>query len=222
MEIVPEGILLETSNLFMEVCGKRTIGIVNGDGDGNNAKDYDDDDDNDEDDDEDFNDKSCDDEKENDSLAKRFISIDKSHNQQQQKPQQSQLQFNILYTKDKQKKAKKWFDGRLDYNNHTGLAKFYSANEENGNVCFYKKVMGTGTTIAEGSEFESGIYIFQIENEIKEKLQLKLPQKLEDVNNSENVKRQKKNSDECSILASEEFPLDGRSDEDLLALLRSP
>lgn len=217
MEAVPEGTVLETSNLFIEICGKRARNINGDDIDElNKAKD-----------------KECTEvltDKENrfpnripnrlpnslpNSLPNRSVKNQIETSPLPQSIFQTKSQnFNILYTKDKQKKAKKWLDGRLDYNNLTGLAKFYTL-EEDGNVCFYKKVMEKGAAIEEGSEFESGIFIFQIDNEMI----INITDKVEITNDAKKVKT---DESKCSIVASEEFPLDGRSDDDLLALIRSP
>ena len=136
-------------------------------------------------------------------------------------------QFSILYTTDKHKKAKKWLDGRLDYDDHTNLAKFI--NEDSGD-CFFKKVMKVESVMM-GAEFETGIYLIQIDQEISGvsekgkvcdggvmpavvKKQLK---STVNVNSSANaITNAIKNLD----AANSGVPISGRSNAELLSLLK--
>lgn len=117
----------------------------------------------------------------------------------------SVLSYSILYTTDKHKKAKKWLDGRLDYDPTSRLAKFIDLEEGN---CFYKKVMREGEIVV-GEEMQSGLYIIQIDHLIEaNNMVVSAPFQPQ-------VKRIK------SIVASDSVPLEGRSNEQLLSLLKS-
>lgn len=116
---------------------------------------------------------------------------------------QSIIAYNILYTTDKHKKAKKWLDGRLDYDPSTRLAKFI--DEENGK-CFYKKVMREGE-VEMGAELQTGMYIVQIDHLIEDGAVEKCVQP-----QAKKVK---------SFVANDSVPLEGRSNEQLLSLLKS-
>lgn len=113
--------------------------------------------------------------------------------------------FAILYTRDKQKKSKKWLDARMDYDESTKLAKFI--DEESGD-CFYKKI------IAEidvgGDAFETGMYLIQIDHEILGESEAKNLVVLEP-----------RKPPLKSIVANENVPLSGRSNAELLSLLHN-
>lgn len=70
--------------------------------------------------------------------------------------------FSILYTTDKHKKSKKWLDGLMEYDATSQLAKFL---DETSGECFHKKVMRE-MVVAAGEEFETGMYIVQVDHEI--------------------------------------------------------
>lgn len=111
--------------------------------------------------------------------------------------------YGILYTTDKHKKSKKWLDGILSYSPVTHLAKFLA---DETHVCFYKKVMTGGVTV--GEEMVTGIYIVQIDHEITQHKENTVKVNLG------NISKKRVN-----IMASESVPLEGRSNDELLALL---
>lgn len=121
--------------------------------------------------------------------------------------------FNILYTTDKQKKAKKWIDARLEYNLTTSLARFI--DEESGN-CFFKKVMRE-EEVAVGKEFTTGIYIMQIDNEVVD--DTKENRSIKNVVNRAIPKKNTVNTVKY-VVANENVPNEGRSNEELMALLK--
>lgn len=125
-------------------------------------------------------------------------------------------QFNILYTTDKHKKSKKWLDGRMEYVTTTKLAKFI---DESGD-CFYKKVM-TAEVIGVGEEFETGMYLIQIDHEITEGNVKDNKEDNEKDNKKENyiVSLGNKTKRIKSIVSDESAPFSGRSNSQLLSLL---
>jgi len=131
--------------------------------------------------------------------------------------------YSILYSTDKHKKSKKWHDGLLSYTPSTQLAKFL---EEGSHVCFYKKILPGGVTV--GEELVTGMYIVQIDHEItsgKENIATtKSTTNVTSVNastnrNTNNIKTTNTGNKVKSIVASECVPLEGRSNDELLALL---
>jgi hypothetical protein len=133
----------------------------------------------------------------------------KSHDNLTDKAKDNNLIYSILYTADKHKKAKKWVDGQLNYDPSSHLAKFM---DEGGGNCFYKKVMREGEIVV-GEELQSGLYIFQIDH---------LIQKSNDTSNIScppQIQPQAKRIK--SVVADESVPLEGRSNEQLLSLLKS-
>lgn len=121
--------------------------------------------------------------------------------------------FNILYTTDKHKKAKKWLDARLEYNLTTNLARFIDEESEN---CFFKKIM-KAEEVKVGKEFSTGVYLMQIDNEIVEN-----KENLKSVvcNPVKSVNEVKKKNIVSSVVANGNVPNEGRSNEELLSLLR--
>lgn len=118
--------------------------------------------------------------------------------------------FSILYTTDKHKKSKKWLDGIIEYFPDTKLAKFL---EEETHACFYKKILPEGVNV--GEEMVTGMYIVQIDHEIfkdKEK-------EIEKENVLHSTKISISKNKVKSVVASEGVPLEGRSNDELLALL---
>ncbi len=126
--------------------------------------------------------------------------------------------FNILYTTDKHKKSKKWLDGRLEYDETTKLARFMG---ESTGDCFYKKIMAREMAVrANGEEFETGAYIIQIDHEIQDKGDSEGKENAENKGNdvidgAPSAKRVK------SIVANGSVPLSGRSNAELLSLLKN-
>lgn len=134
-------------------------------------------------------------------------------------------EHEIIYTTDKHKRAKKWIDGRLVFDPVTGNELFYSEDKR----LFYKRILSPAL-VHDGSEFESGQYMFQIGTAIdrdKEKVLMLEPV---NVNVREDTEEDGEESDEptakrskgglVSVIASDAAPLTGRSDTELLALLR--
>lgn len=114
------------------------------------------------------------------------------------------ITYAILYTTDKHKKSKKWLDGRCEYNCSTKLARFITEDSS----CFYKKVL-SGDLNA-GDEFESGIYLFQIDGII-----------CGNVSNEVKMSSENKRDAAVSIVEDENVPLNGQSNSVLLSILRS-
>ena len=128
------------------------------------------------------------------------------------KTKDANITYGILYTTDKHKKAKKWLDGRLDYDPISRLAKFI--DEEGGN-CFYKKVMREGEIVV-GDELQSGMYILQIDHLIE-----KSKENLSNNIIKTSIPTQPQAKRIKSVVANESVPLEGRSNEQLLSLLKS-
>ena len=143
------------------------------------------------------------------------------------KPQifESDRLFSILYTTDKHKKTKKWLDGLLSYSPATSLAKFM---EEESRVCFYKKMIPTGVHV--GEEMVTGMYLVQIDHEITNGNCVDIASRTDANNENYNAKSTNRiniigtgakvvQNKVKSIVASESVPLEGRSNDELLALL---
>ncbi len=96
----------------------------------------------------------------------------------------------------------------MDFASSTGLAKFYS---EDGSL-FFKKCIKSEDALV-GAEFESGQYIFQVDCE-----ESGIPITIVPVEKSET--KRSKTMPVSSIMSSSEVPLQGRSDEELISLLR--
>lgn len=130
----------------------------------------------------------------------------------QDEAKQADRLYSILYTTDKHKKSKKWLDGLLSYSPTTHLAKFLA---DETRACFYKKVMAGGVTV--GEELMTGMYIVQVDHEITQAKENKDVVRAGNttMNTADTLKAKKP----ISIVASERVPLEGRSNDELLALL---
>jgi hypothetical protein len=146
--------------------------------------------------------------KKEDSVSRNPIVSNNSTKSSNGIDSQNSKSFNILYSSDKHKKSKKWFDGRMNFASSTGLAKFYS---EDGSL-FFKKCIKSEDALV-GAEFESGQYIFQVDCE-----ESGIPVTIVPVEKSE--AKRSKTMPVSSIMSSSEVPLQGRSDEELISLLR--
>ena len=183
MEEVKEGMVVEGAGIVIEICALRSGTEVI----------------------------SHDDSKENvEGTQSQATKTSKSQNNATKTTETVMIAYSILYTTDKHKKAKKWLDGRLDYDPSSRLAKFI--DEESGN-CFYKKVMREGE-VEVGAELQSGMYIIQVDHMIENG---KMTSKVA----CETVQQQPQAKKIKSVVANDSVPLEGRSNEQLLSLLKS-